>query len=100
MILINSPFPTLHTPLTLPPSLPCPGHLVLDEDTERSTFIIVTGTLCPVETLAITLSTAQELPTLPDGALRLHLPPVLVPRIPAVPESEPASLCDDRLALW
>ncbi|KAK2530920.1 Vwa5b2 [Columba livia] len=71
------------------------GHLVLDEDTERSTFIIITGTLCPLETLDVTLSTAQELPTLPDGALRLHLPPVLVPRIPAVPESEPASLCDD-----
>ncbi|OPJ78955.1 von Willebrand factor A domain-containing protein 5B2 [Patagioenas fasciata monilis] len=62
------------------------GHFVLDEDTERSTFIIVTGTLCPVESLAITLSTVQELPTLPDGALRLRLPPVLVPRIPAVPE--------------
>ncbi|KAM6062807.1 von Willebrand factor A domain-containing protein 5B2 isoform 2-T2 [Chlamydotis macqueenii] len=71
------------------------GHLVLDEDTERSTFIIVTGTLCPAESLAITLTTAQELPTLPDGALRLLLPPVLAPRIPAVPESEPASLCDD-----
>ncbi|XP_054691317.1 von Willebrand factor A domain-containing protein 5B2 isoform X1 [Grus americana] len=75
------------------------GHLVLDEDAERSTFIIVTGALCPAESLAITLSTAQELATLPDGALRLLLPPVLMPRVPAVPESEPASLCDDRLAL-
>ncbi|XP_009952079.1 PREDICTED: von Willebrand factor A domain-containing protein 5B2-like, partial [Leptosomus discolor] len=75
------------------------GHLVLDEDAERSTFIIVTGTLCPAESLAVTLSTAQELATLPDGALHLLLPPVLMPRVPAVPESEPASLCDDRLAL-
>ncbi|KAM6326266.1 von Willebrand factor A domain-containing protein 5B2 [Podargus strigoides] len=75
------------------------GHLVLDEDVERSTFIIVTGTLCPAESLAITLSTVQELATLPDGALRLLLPPVLTPRVPAIPESEPASLCDDRLAL-
>ncbi|XP_075617973.1 von Willebrand factor A domain-containing protein 5B2 isoform X1 [Balearica regulorum gibbericeps] len=75
------------------------GHLVLDEDAERSTFIIVTGALCPAESLAITLSTAQELATLPDGALHLLLPPVLMPRVPAVPESEPASLCDDRLAL-
>ncbi|XP_074955246.1 von Willebrand factor A domain-containing protein 5B2 isoform X1 [Phalacrocorax aristotelis] len=75
------------------------GHLVLDEDAEHSTFIIVTGTLCPAESLAINLSTAQELPTGPDGALRLLLPPVLMPRVPAVPESEPASLCDDRLAL-
>ncbi|XP_039569500.1 von Willebrand factor A domain-containing protein 5B2 isoform X3 [Passer montanus] len=75
------------------------GHLVLDEDVERSTFIIVTGTLCPSESLAVTLNTVQELPTLPDGALRLLLPPVLTPHVPADPESEPASLCDDRLAL-
>ncbi|XP_076197352.1 von Willebrand factor A domain-containing protein 5B2 isoform X2 [Aptenodytes patagonicus] len=71
------------------------GHLVLDEDTERSTFVIVTGTLCPAESLAVTLSTAQELATLPDGALRLLLPPILTPHVPTVPESEPASLCDD-----
>ncbi|XP_053931050.1 von Willebrand factor A domain-containing protein 5B2 isoform X2 [Cuculus canorus] len=71
------------------------GHLVLDEDTERSTFIIVTGALCPAESLAITLSTAQEMATLPDGALRFLVPPVLMPCVPAVPESEPASLCDD-----
>ncbi|XP_049658517.1 von Willebrand factor A domain-containing protein 5B2 isoform X1 [Accipiter gentilis] len=75
------------------------GHLVLDEDVERSTFVIVTGVLCPAESLSVTLSTAQELATLPDGALRLLLPPVLMPCIPTVPESEPASLCDDRLAL-
>ncbi|XP_069648659.1 von Willebrand factor A domain-containing protein 5B2 isoform X1 [Haliaeetus albicilla] len=75
------------------------GHLVLDEDAERSTFVIVTGVLCPAESLAVTLSTAQELATLPDGALRLLVPPVLMPCIPTVPESEPASLCDDRLAL-
>lgn len=83
-----------------PSSLSCPGHLVLDEDVERSTFIIVTGTLCPSESLAVTLSTVQELPTLPDGALRLLLPPILTPHVLADPESEPASLCDDRLALW
>lgn len=67
---------------------------------ECSTFVIATGTLCPAESLAVTLSTAQELPTLPDGALRLLLPSILTPRVPADPESEPASLCDDRLALW
>ncbi|XP_071608604.1 von Willebrand factor A domain-containing protein 5B2 [Heliangelus exortis] len=71
------------------------GHLVLDEDTERSTFIMATGMLCPAESLAATLSTVQEVATLPDGALHLLLPPVLMPRVPAVPESEPASLCDD-----
>ncbi|XP_074446826.1 von Willebrand factor A domain-containing protein 5B2 isoform X1 [Larus michahellis] len=71
------------------------GHIVLDEDAERSTFVIVTGRLCPAESLAVTLSTAQELPTLPEGALHLLLPPVLTPRVPTAPESEPASLCDD-----
>ncbi|XP_039412918.1 von Willebrand factor A domain-containing protein 5B2 isoform X2 [Corvus cornix cornix] len=71
------------------------GHLVLDEDVEHSTFIIVTGTLCPSESLAVTLNTVQELPTLPDGALRLLLPPILTPHVPADPKSEPASLCDD-----
>lgn len=93
---------TPHASLTSPhpSSLSCPGHLVLDEDVERSTFIIVTGTLCPSESLAVTLNTVQELPTLPDGALRLLLPPILTPHVPADPESEPASLCDDRLALW
>ncbi|XP_014795333.1 PREDICTED: von Willebrand factor A domain-containing protein 5B2 isoform X2 [Calidris pugnax] len=75
------------------------GHLVLDEDVECSTFVMATGQLRPGESLAVTLSTAQELPTLPEGALRLLLPPVLAPRVPAAPESEPASLCDDRLAL-
>ncbi|XP_065604034.1 von Willebrand factor A domain-containing protein 5B2 [Cyrtonyx montezumae] len=77
------------------------GHLVLDEDTERSTFIIITGALGPAESLTVNLSTARELPTLPGGALHLVLPPVLVPRIATAPEceSEPGSLCDDRLAL-
>lgn len=93
---------TPHASLTSPhPSFfSCPGHLVLDEDVERSTFIIVTGTLNPSESLAVTLNTVQELPTLPDGALRLLLPPILTPHVSADPESEPASLCDDRLALW
>lgn len=95
------PTPSIALRDTPPPSsFPCPGHLVLDEDAERSTFVIVTGALCPAESLAVTLSTAQELATLPDGALRLLLPPILTPRVPTVPESEPASLCDDRLALW
>ncbi|XP_064577757.1 von Willebrand factor A domain-containing protein 5B2 isoform X3 [Zonotrichia leucophrys gambelii] len=76
------------------------GHLVLDEDVERSTFIIVTGTLCPSESLAVTLNTVQELPTLPDGALRLLLPPILTPHVPADPESEPASLCDDSVDVF
>lgn len=100
---VRAPNDLLHSPTrltNLSPSLSCPGHLVLDEDAERSTFIIVTGTLCPSESLAITLNTVQELPTLPDGALRLLLPPILTPHVPADPESEPASLCDDRLALW
>lgn len=99
---LRTPSTTPRASLTFPhPScLSCLGHLVLDEDVERSTFIMVTGTLCPSESLAVTLNTVQELPTLLDGALHLLLPPILTPHVPADPESEPASLCDDRLALW
>uniref|UniRef100_A0A8V5FWC7 Uncharacterized protein n=1 Tax=Melopsittacus undulatus TaxID=13146 RepID=A0A8V5FWC7_MELUD len=79
--------PPFHTPLTPKLSFLCPGHLVLDEDVERSTFIIVTGTLWALESLSITLSTAQELATLPDGALRFLLPPVLTPRVPLAASS-------------
>ncbi|XP_067157794.1 von Willebrand factor A domain-containing protein 5B2 isoform X2 [Apteryx mantelli] len=80
------------------------GHLVLDEAAERRTFAIGTGTLGPAESLAVTVSTARELATLPGGALRLVFPAVLTPRVPAAAATAaagrgPVGLCDDRLAL-
>ncbi|XP_062438475.1 von Willebrand factor A domain-containing protein 5B2 [Rhea pennata] len=77
------------------------GHLVLDEAAERRTFAIGTGALGPAESLAVTLSTARELATLPGGALRLAFPAVLTPRVPAdaAGAGGPAGLCDRRSAL-
>ncbi|XP_042314499.1 von Willebrand factor A domain-containing protein 5B2 [Sceloporus undulatus] len=77
------------------------GHLILDEDLARSTFIISTGPIEPLETLRVVLSSSQELATLPNGALRVLFPSVLMPFVLAVPESESEArgLCDDRLAL-
>ncbi|XP_062832919.1 von Willebrand factor A domain-containing protein 5B2 isoform X1 [Anolis carolinensis] len=77
------------------------GHLVLDEDLAHSTFIISTGPIGPSETLTVTLSSSQELATLPNGALRVLFPSVLMPFIDTIPESESEArgLCDDRLAL-
>uniref|UniRef100_A0A8B9QSY0 von Willebrand factor A domain containing 5B2 n=1 Tax=Apteryx owenii TaxID=8824 RepID=A0A8B9QSY0_APTOW len=76
------------------------GHLVLDEAAERRTFAIGTGTLGPAESLAVTVSTARELATLPGGALRLVFPAVLTPRVPTAAATAtagrgPAGLCDD-----
>nr|XP_060622716.1 von Willebrand factor A domain-containing protein 5B2 [Anolis sagrei ordinatus] len=77
------------------------GHLVLDEDLAHSTFIIGTGPIGPSETLTVTLSSSQELATLPNGALHVLFPSILMPFIDTNPESESEArgLCDDRLAL-
>ncbi|XP_066475903.1 von Willebrand factor A domain-containing protein 5B2 [Tiliqua scincoides] len=77
------------------------GHLILDEDLARSTFIISTGFVGPSETLTVTFSSSQELATLPNGALHVLFPSVLTPFVISIPESESEArgLCDDRLAL-
>uniref|UniRef100_A0A670ZJQ7 von Willebrand factor A domain containing 5B2 n=1 Tax=Pseudonaja textilis TaxID=8673 RepID=A0A670ZJQ7_PSETE len=77
------------------------GHLILDGDQARSTFIISAGLLEPSEILTVLFSTSQELATLPNGAMHVSFPSVLMPLVLAVPESESEtrSLCDDRLAL-
>ncbi|KAJ6653849.1 hypothetical protein lerEdw1_008646 [Lerista edwardsae] len=73
------------------------GHLVLDEDLARSTFVISTGFVGPSETLTVILSSSQELATLPNGALRVLFPSVLTPFVLSIPESESEArgLCDD-----
>ncbi|XP_034638239.1 von Willebrand factor A domain-containing protein 5B2 isoform X1 [Trachemys scripta elegans] len=83
------------------PLLCANGHLILDEDLERSTFILSTGPIGPSEILTVVFSSSQELSTLPDGALHITFPSVLTPLVVALPESasEPGGLCDDRLAL-
>ncbi|KAG1939474.1 von Willebrand factor A domain-containing protein 5B2 [Pimephales promelas] len=55
------------------------GHLLLDEDLERSTFIVSTGLIGPLEIVSVVISTTLELPTLENGAIRLVYPSVLTP---------------------
>ncbi|KAG7214712.1 hypothetical protein INR49_010604, partial [Caranx melampygus] len=40
------------------------GHLILDEDLERTTFIVGTGVIGPMDIVSIMISTTLELPTL------------------------------------
>ncbi|KAJ0011667.1 hypothetical protein NQD34_012642 [Periophthalmus magnuspinnatus] len=55
------------------------GHVILDEDLERTTFIVGTGVIGPMDIVSITLSTTLELPTLENGAIRIIYPTVLTP---------------------
>ncbi|KAI7809549.1 von Willebrand factor A domain-containing protein 5B2 [Triplophysa rosa] len=59
------------------------GHLLLDEDLERSTFIVSTGQIGPLEIVSVVISTTLELPTLENGAIRLVYPTVFTPIIRA-----------------
>uniref|UniRef100_A0A3Q3NB36 von Willebrand factor A domain containing 5B2 n=1 Tax=Labrus bergylta TaxID=56723 RepID=A0A3Q3NB36_9LABR len=47
------------------------GHLILDEDLERSTFIVGTGVIGPMDVVSVVISTTLELPTLDNGAIPL-----------------------------
>ncbi|XP_013926080.1 PREDICTED: von Willebrand factor A domain-containing protein 5B2 [Thamnophis sirtalis] len=71
------------------------GHLILDGDQARSTFVVSTGLIEPSETLTVLFSSSQELATLPNGAMHVFFPSVLMPLVVAVPESETlyASIC-------
>ncbi|KAK1790955.1 hypothetical protein P4O66_014791 [Electrophorus voltai] len=65
-------------------NLQCPnGHLLLDEDLERTTFIIGTGLIAPMEMMSVVISTTVELPTLENGAIHLIYPTVLTPIVRA-----------------
>ncbi|KAM6948207.1 von Willebrand factor A domain-containing protein 5B1 [Aplochiton taeniatus] len=55
------------------------GHLILDEDLERTTFIVGIGVIGPMDVVSIIISTTLELPTLESGAIRLVYPSVLTP---------------------
>ncbi|KAF4117691.1 von Willebrand factor A domain-containing protein 5B2 isoform X1 [Onychostoma macrolepis] len=55
------------------------GHLLLDEDLERSTFIVSTGQIGPLEIVSVDISTTLELPTLENGTIRLVYPTALTP---------------------
>uniref|UniRef100_A0A673YR39 von Willebrand factor A domain-containing protein 5B1-like n=1 Tax=Salmo trutta TaxID=8032 RepID=A0A673YR39_SALTR len=55
------------------------GHLILDEDLERTTFIVGTGVIGSMDKVSVIISTTVELPTLKSGAIRLVYPTVLTP---------------------
>ncbi|XP_056912303.1 von Willebrand factor A domain-containing protein 5B1 isoform X3 [Takifugu flavidus] len=55
------------------------GHLILDEDLERTTFIVGTGLIAPMDIVSISISTTLELPTLENGAIRIIYPTLLTP---------------------
>ncbi|XP_056148994.1 von Willebrand factor A domain-containing protein 5B2 [Lampris incognitus] len=55
------------------------GHLILDEDLERNTFIVDTGVIGPLDIVSIMIRTTLELPTLENGAIRIVYPTLLTP---------------------
>ncbi|XP_035200721.1 von Willebrand factor A domain-containing protein 5B1 [Oxyura jamaicensis] len=63
------------------------GRIVMDEDLERIAFVASLGTIPPLESISVFISTSSELQTLPSGAVRVLLPAVCVPRVPQ-PSSE------------
>ncbi|XP_003476966.2 von Willebrand factor A domain-containing protein 5B2 isoform X2 [Cavia porcellus] len=73
------------------------GHLVLDLAQARSTLVLPTGLIAAAGTMTVTLSSSRELPSRPDGVLRVALPTVLTPLAPPGPPGppRPPGLCDD-----
>ncbi|XP_072111239.1 von Willebrand factor A domain-containing protein 5B1 isoform X1 [Mobula birostris] len=57
------------------------GHLILDEDMDRTTFIVSTGLIGSLETMAIFLTTTMELQTQQDGTVQVLFPPVFMPLV-------------------
>ncbi|XP_057401959.1 von Willebrand factor A domain-containing protein 5B2 isoform X3 [Balaenoptera acutorostrata] len=73
------------------------GHLVLDLAQARSTLVLPTGLIAAAGTMTVTLRSSRELPSRPDGVLRVALPSVLTPLAPPGPlgPPRPPGLCDD-----
>ncbi|XP_043916381.1 von Willebrand factor A domain-containing protein 5B1 [Protopterus annectens] len=57
------------------------GRILLDEDLERVIFAVNVGIVPPSEKITVLISTSSELQTLPNGALRVFIPSVCVPRV-------------------
>ncbi|XP_039657425.1 von Willebrand factor A domain-containing protein 5B1 [Perca fluviatilis] len=57
------------------------GHIVIDEDLERTVLVVNLGLIPPMETVHILVSTSAELSTLPNGGIRVSSPPVCTPRV-------------------
>ncbi|XP_041060012.1 von Willebrand factor A domain-containing protein 5B1 isoform X6 [Carcharodon carcharias] len=57
------------------------GHLILDEDMDRTTFIVSTGLIGSLETMTIFLSTTVEPQTQQNGTMQVVFSSVLMPRV-------------------
>ncbi|XP_013887062.1 von Willebrand factor A domain-containing protein 5B1 isoform X2 [Austrofundulus limnaeus] len=57
------------------------GHILVDEDFERTVLVVNLGSIPPMETVHILVSTSSELSTLPSGGIRVSSPPVCTPRV-------------------
>ncbi|XP_056279281.1 von Willebrand factor A domain-containing protein 5B1 [Pseudoliparis swirei] len=57
------------------------GHIVIDEDLERTVLVVNLGIIPPMETVHILVSTSSELSTLPDGGIMVSSPSVCTPRV-------------------
>ncbi|KAM7405206.1 hypothetical protein PAMP_012486 [Pampus punctatissimus] len=57
------------------------GHIMMDEDMERTVLVVNLGIIPPMETVHILVSTSSELSTLPNGGIRVSSPPVCTPRV-------------------
>ncbi|MBN3325562.1 VW5B2 protein, partial [Atractosteus spatula] len=74
------------------------GHLVLDEDLERTTFIVGTGVIAPMNVVTVIISTTLELSTLHNGAIHLVFPSVFTPIVTrmAQTKNETGGRCDEN----
>ncbi|XP_041954932.1 von Willebrand factor A domain-containing protein 5B1 [Alosa sapidissima] len=57
------------------------GHVVMEEDLERTVLVVNLGVIPPLETVSVLVSTSSELSTLPGGGIRVTSPPVCTPRV-------------------
>ncbi|XP_073326928.1 von Willebrand factor A domain-containing protein 5B1 [Pagrus major] len=57
------------------------GHIVMDEDLEKTVLVVNLGVIPPMETVHVLVSTSSELSTLPSGGIRVSSPPVCTPRV-------------------
>ncbi|XP_041129972.1 von Willebrand factor A domain-containing protein 5B1-like [Polyodon spathula] len=67
------------------------GHIVLDEDLERTVLVVNLGMIPPLETVTVLVSTSSELTTLPNGAIKVVFPAVCTPKVQHCGNEEPNS---------
>uniref|UniRef100_A0A8C8B4Z1 von Willebrand factor A domain containing 5B1 n=1 Tax=Otus sunia TaxID=257818 RepID=A0A8C8B4Z1_9STRI len=71
-----------------------------NQDLERIAFVANLGTIPPLESISIFISTSSELQTLPSGAVRVLLPAVCVPRVPQPSLENASSLSSHQLRTY